>query len=325
MKRILFAAALLVAFALPAQAQNANGRATNAAPTYSEGASSPLSLNLQGALRVAFSGTVTVTGTVAATQSGAWTVTANAGTNLNTSALALEAGGNLAQLVTDAGAPGATACATDTGSCNFNQQFQRIMQRLTTINTTLGTPFQAGGALAANQSVNVAQINGVTPLMGAGNTGTGSPRVTVATDQAALPAAGQGATGAAVPAGAQYGGVNVGGNLTGNIGCGSSVVYDASTNGSTSLVALSGSTVIYVCGYTILAGGTVNVSLTTGTGATCGTGTTSLTPAFNLTAQAGVVDGSPYFRGMKTAAGGRLCLLTSGGVAVQAIVYYTQF
>ncbi len=32
----------------------------------------------------------TITGTVAATQSGAWAVTANAGTNLNTSALALE-------------------------------------------------------------------------------------------------------------------------------------------------------------------------------------------------------------------------------------------
>lgn len=39
------------------------------------------------------------------------------------------------------------------------------------------------GHLEANQSVNVAQINGVTPLMGAGNTGTGSHRVTIATDQ----------------------------------------------------------------------------------------------------------------------------------------------
>ena len=42
-------------------------------------------------------------------------------------------------------------------------------------------------ALAANQSVNVAQVNGVTPLMGAGNTGTGSPRVTIASDQVAIP------------------------------------------------------------------------------------------------------------------------------------------
>lgn len=42
------------------------------------------------------------------------------------------------------------------------------------------------GKLTANQSVNNAQINGVTPLMGAGNTGTGSQRVTIATDQAAV-------------------------------------------------------------------------------------------------------------------------------------------
>ena len=42
------------------------------------------------------------------------------------------------------------------------------------------------GKLTANQSVNVAQINGVTTLMGAGNTGTGSQRVTIATDQVAV-------------------------------------------------------------------------------------------------------------------------------------------
>lgn len=42
-------------------------------------------------------------------------------------------------------------------------------------------------ALPANQSCNVAQINGITPLMGAGNTGTGSPRVTISTDQVAIP------------------------------------------------------------------------------------------------------------------------------------------
>lgn len=40
--------------------------------------------------------------------------------------------------------------------------------------------------LAANQSVNVAQINGVTPLMGNGVTGTGSQRVTIASDNTAF-------------------------------------------------------------------------------------------------------------------------------------------
>lgn len=41
-------------------------------------------------------------------------------------------------------------------------------------------------ALAANQSVNVAQINGITPLMGNGVTGTGSQRVTIASDNTAF-------------------------------------------------------------------------------------------------------------------------------------------
>lgn len=83
------------------------------------------------------------------------------------------------------------------------------------ITGTVAVTQSGAWSLSANQSVNVAQINGVTPLMGAGNTGTGSHRVTVATDQAALPAWGHGATAAAVPAGATYNGLNVAGNLRG--------------------------------------------------------------------------------------------------------------
>lgn len=41
-------------------------------------------------------------------------------------------------------------------------------------------------ALPANQSVNVAQINGITTLMGNGGTGTGSQRVTIASDNTAF-------------------------------------------------------------------------------------------------------------------------------------------
>jgi len=37
-------------------------------------------------------------------------------------------------------------------------------------------------SIQSNAAVNVAQINGVTPLMGNGTTGTGSPRVTIASD-----------------------------------------------------------------------------------------------------------------------------------------------
>jgi hypothetical protein len=62
---------------------------------------------------------------------------------------------------------------------------------------------------------NVAQINGITPLMGNGVTGTGSQRVTIASDNTVLPSVGAGATGSAIPANASYMGVNNAGNLAG--------------------------------------------------------------------------------------------------------------
>lgn len=52
--------------------------------------------------------------------------------------------------------------------------------------TTMITALQLIDNAISGTGVNVSQINGVAPLMGAGVTGTGSPRVTIATDQAAL-------------------------------------------------------------------------------------------------------------------------------------------
>lgn len=141
--------------------------------------------------------------------------------------------------------------------------------------------------------------------------------------------AGVGATGAAAPANANYmgalSGSTTGGLTTGLIACDSTVIYDASTSGSTELVALSSGKSIYVCGYSIIAGGTVNVKLISGTGTACATGSSNKTPAYQLTAQAGISDGAPFFRGLKTAVSNALCINASAGVAAQAIVYYAQF
>jgi hypothetical protein len=96
--------------------------------------------------------------------------------------------------------------------------------------------------------MNVGAINGVTPLMGNGATGTGSQRVTIANDNtiptgwptaanqtAASAARGQGATGASVPSGAQYIGINSGGNLTGWNGAVTNAgTFAAQVNGFTS-------------------------------------------------------------------------------------------
>lgn len=76
-----------------------------------------------------------------------------------------------------------------------------------TVNAALPTGSNVIGALSANQSVNVAQINGVAVLMGNGITGTGSQRVTLASDNTAIAGWGHGATGSAVPSGAQYKGL----------------------------------------------------------------------------------------------------------------------
>ena len=118
---------------------------------------------------------------------GAWV---NIKTSVLPTGAALETGGNLAQLATDSGAPGATACATDTASCNFNQLLQRLAQRLTTINTTLGSPFQASASIgntsfAAQFSTNNANA---TPHL----CGSTSPfkHITSATDTQLLAASG---------------------------------------------------------------------------------------------------------------------------------------
>jgi hypothetical protein len=89
----------------------------------------------------------TITGTVAATQSGTW----NIGTV--TTLPALVAGSALI------------------GKVGIDQ-------------TTPGTTNLV--SLAANQSVNNSQINGIAPLMGNGVTGTGSQRVTIASDNTAF-------------------------------------------------------------------------------------------------------------------------------------------
>ena len=208
-----------------------------------------------------------------------------------------------------------------------------------TINTTLGSPFQAGGSIgntsfAATQAT-AANLNAT--VVGAGTVGTPSAQVVsvqgaasmtpILTNPGTAANWSVGATGSAVPANANYPGANGSGNLTGEIVCDNSVVYDASTSGSTQLVGLVSGKTIYVCGYAITTGGTAtNVKLTYGTGTACATGATSLTPAYQIIANGGIVDhASNHWGGMKTAASNELCINASAANAVQATVYYTQF
>lgn len=114
------------------------------------------------------------------------------------------------------------------------------------------------------------------------------------------------------------------GGSSGILSCQSSKVYDASTNGSTVQVAAAIGRSTYICGYTIWGGGTATVKYVYGTGTTCGTGTTALTPAYSITAQTGVNDTSPHFKGLYAPVGNDVCITTSAGVAIQALLFYIQ-
>lgn len=277
---------------------------TTAAPSYTTAQTDPLSCTPAGALRVDASAT---------TQPVSGTVTTSPPANAST---------NVAQLA---------GTTTDTNSGNKSAGTLRVViatdqPALTNALKVDPSAVTSPVSIAATVSENLAQIAGNTTSAGNGVSGTGVQRITIASDTTGVvQSKAESATGAAPPAMAIYQGANIGGNLTGLISCQSAAIYDASTTGSTQIVGLVSGKVVYICGYTIVAGGTVNVKLVYGTGSNCATGATNITPAFQLTAQAGAVDGSAYYRGLNAIASNELCINASGAVAVQAIVYYSQF
>lgn len=123
-----------------------------------------------------------------------FTVTANAGTNLNTSALAtsanLTAGTAKFQQVDGSGnvQPSGDVLTRKifvqpTDGTN-NQGYTAASEAKVSVTQPLPTGTNVIGALTANQSVNVAQVNGVTTSTGTGASGTGTQRVTLAADGA---------------------------------------------------------------------------------------------------------------------------------------------
>lgn len=120
--------------------------------------------------------------------------------------------------------------------------------------------------------------------------------------------------------------------------CDKTAIYDASTNGSTQIVALSGTTTIYICGYAITVGTTAtSVKLTAGTGTNCASaasGATSngssganaaVTPAYQIAANGGIVVHGSFWTGRHAGSANALCVNASAANAVQVEVSYAQF
>lgn len=131
-------------------------------------------------LRVDPTGTTTqpVSGTVTITPSGTQTVAGNL-TNNNAAPAGTLVGAMPA--IANAAAPTWTEGRLVLNSVDLGGSLRTVL-----MNSTIAVTQSGSWSLAANQSVNVAQINGVTPLMGNGVTGTGSPRVTIASDNTAF-------------------------------------------------------------------------------------------------------------------------------------------
>lgn len=226
------------------------------------------------------------------------------------------------------------AAATQGSTGSVSAKLRTVTSQLNSIDTktpALGQAVMASSqpvVIASNQSnvpTNVAQINGVTPLMGAGNTGTGSPRVTLATDQAALPAHGLGAVNAAAPTGAQMNGVRSAANMVAMSQPNTTAAISVSTATTTQIVALSSGQVIHVGSLSVIAGGAGNIRFVYGTGTTCGTGTTNLTGDYPLIANAGISLGAGLGPVLVVPAGNALCVTTSAAVQMSGHVTYTQY
>lgn len=235
------------------------------------------------------------------------------------------------------------------------------------------------GALTANQSVNTAQINGVTPLMGNGASGTGAMRVTVASDSTGQIALATGAntigaltanqsvnhaqvngvtvstgvgasgtgvqrvvdvasgtTGAAPPTQAGYiGGLQsgaTGGFLGGITACDLGKTVNISTATTTLLVTGVSGRQVRICSYHLFTQAANNVALIEGTGATCGTGSaglaggTTAASGYNFGATQGIATGSGLGEVMTTATtGDSVCVVTSAATQLSGYLKYTIY
>ncbi len=187
-------------------------------------------------------------------------------------------------------------------------------------------------ALPANQSVNVSQINGVTPLMGNGATGTGSQRVTIASDNTAFsvkPGDGTNTVtvkAASTAASASDTSLVVAQSPTANTLC--TGVIAISQTSSTDLKTATGK--LNICSIILVAPDAEVISLVEGTGSTCGTGTAALigsTTAANgvsLAANGGfsAVSDRAWLKMQTTS--DHLCLLQSGTGRVAGVITYAD-
>lgn len=168
----------------------------------------------------------------------------------------------------------------------------------------------------------------ITGTVAATQSGTWSDRI-VGNAGVAL----DGPVGSTPPANALLQGLRETTNMVAQVQCDKSASANIASATHTQLVALSGSTVIYVCSAYIEIQGVATTAgtlqLEYGTGSSCGTGTTAITPTFIGSTTAGNPTVIPMSAGagylFKTTAGQALCALSTTTTVQKVFITYAQF
>jgi hypothetical protein len=276
----------------------------------------------QGTWTVGISGTVPVSGTfwqatqpvsgtVTANQGGTWTVTANAGTNLNTSLLALESGGNLASINTKVPALGQALAAASvpvvltaaqlttltTVAANQSGTWTNTVTQATAANlnaTVVGTgTFAVQAAQSGTWNVGtVTTLTGITNALPAGTNLLGS-----IAESPQIATAYNGTTAATV----KY------------------ASFSTSSSGATTIVSAVGGQKVYVLRWSVSSNGGTNVNLQSHTTTSNCTGTRYLT-------QYASAGGAYCPLGiMATTTGEALDVNNSNAIAISGEITYVQF
>jgi hypothetical protein len=290
----------------------AAGNTGSAIPTQGDYLGVNVAGTLRGATAVNPSGTVYATQTDLTSVNGVTTLTGTGAT------------GTGAQRVTVSGDT-ATVAGSAPGTAGTASANVLSVQGIASMTKLLVTPDSV--ALPANQSVNEAQVNGVTVLTGVGAAGTGTQRVV---DVAS------GTTGAAPPAQASFvGGLQsgaTGGFLGGFPACDLGKVVNISTATTTLMVTGVSGRQVRICAFHMITTLANNVAWLEGTGATCGTGTagmaggTTAASGYNFAANGGIAMGTGIGQVMLTATtGDSVCLITSAATQLSGFISYTIY
>lgn len=173
-------------------------------------------------------------------------------------------------------------------------------------------------------------VNGATALAGNGTTGTGSPRVTIASDNSAIAGVGAAATAGAPPANAVYQGVSASGVLTGQVSCDNHIFKHITSATDTLLVQGVSAKIIKVCGvktnFTGSAAQSVFIENTASVNANCSSTLTQIGPLITGSSTVPFSDGfyNPMWGGFANTSANGLCVNSTGTGVVDVEVWYTQ-